>query len=143
MILMVEQGIRGGICNSVYRFAKANKKYMKNYDKYKESSYLNFLDVSNLNGLAMPQNLPTFNFKWVKDTPQFNEHFKKNYNQKSEEEYILKVDKQYPEKFYYLHNDLPFLSERKKLKKFEKLGTNLHDKTANIIHMRSLKQKSS
>ena len=63
MLLMVEQGIRGGICNSVHRFAKANKKYMKNYDKYKESSYLNFLDVNNLNGLAMPQNFPTFNFK--------------------------------------------------------------------------------
>ena len=95
MLLMVEQGIRGGIRNSVHRFAKANKKYMKSYDKYKESSYLNFWDVNNLNGLAMPQNIPAFNFKWVKDNSQFNENFKKkNYNLKSEEEYFLEVDKQ-------------------------------------------------
>ena len=40
MLLMVEKGIRGGICHSVYKYAKANNKYMKNYDKNKESSYL-------------------------------------------------------------------------------------------------------
>ena len=40
MLLMVEKGIRGGICHSIYRYAKANNKYMKNYDKNKKSSYL-------------------------------------------------------------------------------------------------------
>ena len=38
MLLMVEKGIRGGICHSIYRYAKANNKYMKDYDKNKESS---------------------------------------------------------------------------------------------------------
>ena len=37
---MVEKGIRGGICHSIYRFVKANNKYMKNYDENKESSYI-------------------------------------------------------------------------------------------------------
>ena len=39
MLLMVEKGIRGWICKSIYRYAKANNKYMKDYDKNKESSY--------------------------------------------------------------------------------------------------------
>ena len=42
MLLMVEKDVRGGICRSIYWYAKANNKYMKNYDKYKESSYLNY-----------------------------------------------------------------------------------------------------
>ena len=47
MLLMGEKGIRGGICYSVYRYAKANDKYMKYYDKNKESTYLKYWDVNN------------------------------------------------------------------------------------------------
>ena len=50
MLLVVEKGIRGGICNAIYQYAKANSKYMKGYDKNKESSYLNYWDVNNLYG---------------------------------------------------------------------------------------------
>ena len=53
MLLMVEKGIRGGICTAVQWYAKANNKYMKDYDKNKESSYLNYWDVNNLYGWAM------------------------------------------------------------------------------------------
>ena len=42
MLFMVENGIRGGICQATHRYAKANNKYMKNYDKNIESSYLVF-----------------------------------------------------------------------------------------------------
>ena len=42
MLLMVEKGIRGEICRSIYRYAKANNKYRKNYDKNKELSYLQY-----------------------------------------------------------------------------------------------------
>ena len=62
MLLMVEKGIRGGICHSIYRYANANNKYMKYYDKNKESSYLQYWDVNHLHGWAMPQKLPVNNF---------------------------------------------------------------------------------
>ena len=50
MLLMVEKGIRGGICHAIYRYAKANNKYMKNYNKDKEESFLQYLDDNNLYG---------------------------------------------------------------------------------------------
>ena len=45
---MVEEVIRGEICHSIYRYAKANNKYMKNYNKNKESPYLQYWYVNNL-----------------------------------------------------------------------------------------------
>ena len=48
MLLMVEKVIRGGICQSVFRYAKANNKYMKDYDANKELSYLQNWNVNNL-----------------------------------------------------------------------------------------------
>ena len=83
MLLMVEKGIRGETCHSIYQHAKANKKHMKVCDKNKESSYLQYWDVNGLYGWAMSQKLPVNNFEWIKDTFQFNEDFiKKNYNEK-------------------------------------------------------------
>ena len=67
MLLMVEKGIRGWICHSIYRYAKANNKYMKDYDENKESSYLQYWDVNYLYAWAMSQKF--------KDTYQFNKDF--------------------------------------------------------------------
>ena len=77
MLLMVEEGIRGGICHSVHRCAKANNKYMENYDENKESSYIQYLDANNLYPWAMSQKLPKNNFKWVEGTSRINEEFLK------------------------------------------------------------------
>ena len=66
MLLMFEEGIRGGICHAVHRYAKANNEYMKNYDKNKESSFIVYLDANNLYGWAMSQKLPVGSFEWVK-----------------------------------------------------------------------------
>ena len=66
MLLMVEKGIRGGICHAIYRYAKANNKYMKNYDKDEEESFLQYLGDNNLYGCAMSQKLPLNGFKWKK-----------------------------------------------------------------------------
>ena len=128
------------MCHAIRHYAKANNKYMKDYDKNKESSYLQYWDVNNLYGWAMSQKLPVNNFEWIKDTSQFNEDFIKNYNEESDEGYFLEVDIQYPEKLHELHNDVPFLPERKKIKKVKKLVTNLYDKNECLIHVRKLKQ---
>ena len=61
---MVEKGIRGKICQVIHRHAKANNKYMKNYDKDIISSYLMYLDANNLYGWAMSQKLPVNAFQW-------------------------------------------------------------------------------
>ena len=82
MLPMAEKGIKGGICHSTYQYAKANNKYMKNYDKKKELSNIQYLDVNNLYGQAMSQKLLVNNFDWIKYTSQFNEDFIKNYNGK-------------------------------------------------------------
>ena len=74
MLLMIEARIRGGMCKSVHRYAKANK-YMKNYDKSIESSYLMYLDSNNLHGWAMSQTLPVNGFKKKDDQSRFNEDF--------------------------------------------------------------------
>ena len=63
MLLTVEKGIRGGICHPIHRYAKVNNKYMKNYDKKKESSYIQYLNANNLYERAMSQKLPVDGFK--------------------------------------------------------------------------------
>ena len=140
MLLMVEEGIRGGICHSIHRYAKANNKYMKNYDKNKESSYIQYLDANNLYGWAMSQKLPINNFKWVEDTSRINEEFIKNYNENSNKGYIPEVDVKYSKKLHDSHSDLPFLPRRMKIDKCRKLVCNLHNKKKYVVHIKSLKQ---
>ena len=76
----------------------------------------------------MSQKLPLNNFDWIEDTSQFNEDFIKNCNEKSDKGSFLKVDVQYTKNLHELHNDLPFLPERMKIEKVEKLVAKLHDK---------------
>ena len=72
MLLMTEAEIRGVMCQSIYRYAKANDEYMKNYNKDIISSYLMYLDENNLHGWAMSQKVPTNGFKWVKNLSECN-----------------------------------------------------------------------
>ena len=138
MLLMLEKYITGGIYHSIYRYAKANNKYMKDYDKNKESSYIQYWDVNNLYGWAMSQKLPVNNFEWIKDPSQFKEDFIKTIMKKVIKDIFFDV--QYLEKLHELHNDLRFLPDRVKIEKDEKLVVNLHDKTEYVIHIGNLKQ---
>ena len=65
MLLMFEQGIHGGITQSVHRYAAANNLYMEEYDSNKPTNYLQYLDANNLYGWAMSQPLPTGEFRWI------------------------------------------------------------------------------
>ena len=113
---------------------------MNDYDKNIESSYIEFLDANNLYGWAMSQKLPVNGFKWVKKLSQFNEDFIKKYDQNSNTGYFIEVDVEYPKNLFSLHNDLPFLLERKKIRRVEKLICSIEDKERYVIHIRALKQ---
>ena len=80
MMLMVEKGIRGGICHPIHRYAKANNKYMKNYDENEKSSFLEYLGANNLYGWAMSELLPVNGFDWMEYLSKIDEDFIKNYD---------------------------------------------------------------
>ena len=140
MLLMVEEGIRGGICHAVQRYAKANNKYMKDYDRKKKSSYIQYLDANNLYGKAMTEKLPVKGFRWMEDISKIDEDFVKVYNKNDNIGYILDVDVDYPSKLQNLHGDLPFLPERMVINNTKKLVCNLNDKKNYIVHINVLKQ---
>ena len=141
MLLIVEKGTRGGICQAIHRYAKANNKYMKSYNKDVISSHPMYLDANNLYGWAMSQwKLPVNSFKWVKTLSKFNEIFIRNYDENSDKGYFLEVDVDYPKKLFDLRKDLPFLPERKKVNKTEKLICNIKDKEKYVVHIKALKQ---
>ena len=142
VLLMIEKGIRGGICQATHRYVKANNKRMKNYDKNNESSYIEYLEANNLYGRAMSQKLPVKGFKWVKQKKlsKFNEDFIKKYDEDCNKGYFLEVDVEYPKTLFNSHKDLPFLPERKKVEKIEKLICSKEDKEKYVIHIKALNQ---
>ena len=125
---MVEEGIRGRMCQAIHRHAKGYNKYMKNYDEDEESLYIQYLDANNLYAWAMSQKLPVNGFKWIKKTSKIEQHFIKNYDEDRNIGYFLNVDIKYPKELHDLHSDLPFLHGRMKINKCKKLVCNLHDK---------------
>ena len=140
MILVIKKGIRVGICQATHRYNKANNKYMRNYNKNNEPSYIEYLDANNLYGWAMSQKLHINGFEWVKNLSKSNEYFIKKYDEDSNTEYFLEVNIDYPKELFNFHKDLPFLPERKKVEKVEKLICSIEDKEKYVIHIRALKQ---
>ena len=104
MQLLIENGMRGGISYIAHRYAKANNKYMENYNEEEESSYIMYLDASNLYGWAMSKPLPYGNFKWAE--PKYVEEKKQGIL------YIYEVDLEYPDELHNLHNDYPCAAEK-------------------------------
>ena len=107
---------------------------MTSYNKDNESSYIMYWDANIL--YVYLQNY----LLGGKNTPKFDEHFIKNYNENSDKGYIIEVEVEYPRRLHKPHNDLPFLPKRMKIKKCHELVCNLSDKNKYITHIRTLKQ---
>ena len=123
MLLMFERGIRGGITQSVHRWAKANNPYMgSEFVPDRPTRYLQYLDANNLYGWAMSQPLPAGGFKGVK--PDKIEKLTKRKSKR----YILEADVRYPRELHDYHNDLPFMCECMAINGVEKLIPNLYYK---------------
>ena len=140
MFLTYEQSLCGGICNKVHSYVEVNNKYMKNYDRNKESSFLMYVDANNLYGWAMSKKLLVDGFKYVDDLSMFTEDFIKNYDEKGDVDYLLVVDIEYPKTLRMLHSDLPFLPDKMKVNKVNKLVCNVTDKENYSIHIVALRQ---
>ena len=140
MLLIFEKGIRGGITQAVKRYTKANNKYMKDlYNPDKKGAYFQYLDTNNLDGWAMIQKLPRHGFSWekVEDfTPGKIDKLVKKYKKG----YILQVDVEYSKELHKNHNELPFLADRLKIGKVEKLVPNPKDKKTYVVRIKSLNQ---
>ena len=118
---------------------EANNKYMINYDKNKEYSFIEYLDANNLYGWTMFGKLPIDGFKWRKNMSKFNEDFIKNYNEDSDKGYVFEVHVEYPKRLHYLHSNLLFLPERIKINNAVSLYAICMIKIT-VVYIRSLKQ---
>ena len=124
ILLIFEQGIRGGITQVVGKYALANNGYMGDrFNPNEDTTYLQYLDANNLYGWAMSQPLPTGGFKWV----DVNHNEISELATQTDKGYILEVDVSYSCKLHNPHNDLPFMSERMEIVGVEKQVPNLRD----------------
>ena len=141
MLLTFEDGTRGRMCTAIHRYAKANNKYMKNYNKNVESSFLDYLDANNLYGWAMSKNLPVGYFELI-NPEDYTEDIIKKYDENDDYGAILIVHVDYPKKLHKLHSDLPFLPERTKINKVDKLicSTHKRNKRNYVVHIAALKE---
>ena len=139
MLMMFEQGIRGGISHISKRYAEANNKYMKDFDESKPSTFIQYLDANNLYGWAMTQKLPTHGFKWidVDKSSVLKLLEKKDTNQG----FIFEVDLEYPRSLWKSHNDYPLAPERIKIDKVDKLICSLIPKKNYVLHYKNLKKE--
>ena len=112
MILMTEKGIRGGLTQLIRKYVVANNKYLPNYDKTKNSTYLQYLDANNLYGNAMNKKLALNGYKWA-DKSIFTDDFIKNYDDEGDKGYLIQVDVEYPKELHSAYEDLPFLPEKR------------------------------
>ena len=142
MLLMFECGIRGGITQSIHRWAAANNPYMgSEYDKNKPTKYLQYLDANNLYGWAMSQPLPTGEFHWVEfDESKDLKTIIDELSKRKDHIYLLEVDVAYPRELHDYHNDLPFMCSKMKINGVKKLVPNLYYKRKYVIHIKALKQ---
>lgn len=143
MLHFYKHGIRGGVSMCVGRKAVANNKFLETYDSTQPSSYIMYLDSTNLYGYSMSQSLPIAKFEWLSDQ-EIETLDISTITSDSEDGYVFEVDLTYPNDLHDLHNDLPFCPENivppNGKSKLPKLIPNLQNKTKYIIHYRNLQQ---
>ena len=153
--LFIEKRLRGGISYIAERYAKANKKYVNDYDPKKPSTFISYLDMSNLYGWAVSEYLPYEGFKWLKIVYEFDET---SISEKSLIGYFLEVDLEYFDELHELHNDYLLAPEKRpvssdmllkyckkvadkyeiKVGDVKKLMLNFGNKTNYVVHYRNL-----
>ena len=138
MLMMVENGTRGGVSMISNRYSEANNKYMDSYDDAKPSKYIQYLDANNLYGWAMSEKMPYKDFKWVDIKNTSVEEVLSKVLLDEDLGYILEVDLEYPSELHDLHNDYPLAPETVVLNRVNKLTPNLRNKTKYILHHRNL-----
>ena len=131
MLLMFEEGIRGGVSMITTRYGKANNPYMgEDFNRNKPTTYLPYLDANNLYGWGMCKPLPVSCFEWMNDEELENWREIPN---------ILEVDLEYPKELHEEHNDYPLAPERLIIDGTEKLIPNLRDKEKYVVHHEIMK----
>ena len=107
------------------------------YNPDEKSMYLQYLDANNLYGCAMVQNLPTDGFKWKNGEDLTPEKIDKLVK-KDKRRYLLEIHVEFPKELHENHNELPFLVEKMKIGREEKLVPNLKDKKGYVVHIKAL-----
>ena len=155
MYQFIEKGMRGGTSYIGHRYARANNKYMSDYDPGKPSSYIMYYDANNLYGWAMSEELPYGKFKWISgDNIDLD-----NYGKGKEKGLILEVDLEYPSELHKYHSDYPLAPEKMEITEdmlsgyargirkvhgsksvgVRKLVTTLNEKKSYVCHIDNLK----
>ena len=138
MLMMFEKGIRRGISHISKRYAEANNKYIKDFDRTKSSTFIQYLDANKLYGWAMSQKLPTHGFKWM--DIYISSVIKLLEKKDTKKGCIFEVDLEYPKSLWEEHNDYPLAPERIKIDNVDKLISSLLPKTHYVLHYKNLKQ---
>ena len=107
--LLIEKGLNGGISYIAKRFAKANNKYMKDYNPKKPSKFITYLDMNNLYGWEMSEYLPYEWFKWLKNVDELDAM---SISKESKIGFIFEVGLEYPD---YMHQTMIILWLQKSL----------------------------
>jgi hypothetical protein len=155
MYQFIEKGMRGGVSYIGHRHAKANNKYMNDYDPDKPDSYIMYYDANNLYGWAMSEELPYGKFRWVSG----NNIALDSYGKWKEKGLILEVDLEYPSELHKYHSDYPLAPEKMEITEdmlsgyakgikeahgsksvsVKKLVTTLNGKKSYVCHIDNLK----
>ena len=153
--LFIEKGLRGGISYIAKRYAKANNKYMNDYDPKRPSTFITYLDMNKSYGWTMSEYLSYEKFKWFK---KINEFDVMSINEKRPIGCLWEVDLKYPDKLQELDNDYSLAPEKLaassdmlskyckkiadkyeiKIGDLKKLTPNLGNKTKYVLHYRNV-----